>query len=77
MRVLAPDRRYIESELDELEREDFTRLKKVKDGNARKAKAAKEAAEAAGEAASYGGAPELGEDLMAGYDAAADPDVVF
>ena len=74
MRVLAPDRRYIESELDELEREDFTRLKKVKDGNARKAKAAKEAGAAA---AADGAPPELGEDLMAGYDAAADPDVVF
>ena len=61
-------RRYIESELDELEREDFTRLKKVKDSNAKKAKAADAAASAA---------PELGQDLMAGYDVASDPDVVF
>ena len=40
-------RRYIESELDELEREDFTRLKKVKDQNSARAAAAAEKKKAA------------------------------
>jgi len=39
--------KYIESELDELEREDFTRLKKVKDQNSARAAAAAEQKKAA------------------------------
>ena len=72
-RVLAPDRRYIE-QLDELEREDLPRLKKVKDGNARRPRRPRRRP---GRAQRPPAAPELGGSLMAGYDAAADPDVVF
>lgn len=73
---IATTLKYIESELDELEREDFTRLKKVKDSNARREKARREKEEEEKGAAAGGGAPQLGADLMASYDASADPDVV-
>jgi V-type H+-transporting ATPase subunit D len=69
---------YIEKELDELEREDFTRLKKVQGKKHEKIKAeelakAAEAAEAATAGPSGGG----GTDVMGGYDAGDDDDVVF
>jgi len=60
---------YITSELDELEREDFTRLKKVKDQNSRRAAAQAEQKKAALYAAEA-------EDVMGGYDLQ-DADVVM
>mmetsp|Transcript_19533 Transcript_19533/g.60205 ORF Transcript_19533/g.60205 Transcript_19533/m.60205 type:complete len:244 (-) Transcript_19533:35-766(-) len=61
---------YITSELDELEREDFTRLKKVKDQNSRRA-----AAQAAKKKAALYATAEA-EDVMGGYDLQ-DADVVM
>jgi len=58
---------YITSELDELEREDFTRLKKVKDQNSRRAAAA--AAKRAADEAEEGG------DVLGAFEAR-DADVV-
>ena len=60
---------YITSELDELEREDFTRLKKVKDQNSKR----QAAAAAAKKAALYAGD---GGDIMGDYDLN-DADVVM
>ena len=58
---------YITSELDELEREDFTRLKKVKDQNSRRAAAAAAARAADG--------AEEGGDVLGAFEAR-DADVV-
>mmetsp|Transcript_33915 Transcript_33915/g.34548 ORF Transcript_33915/g.34548 Transcript_33915/m.34548 type:complete len:251 (+) Transcript_33915:127-879(+) len=68
---------YIARELDELEREDFTRLKKVQ---ANKAEAIKveEAEKALREASIAGEAAEgSSTNVMSGFDAADDEDVVF
>ena len=74
---------YINRELDELEREDFTRLKKVQ-GSKRTAQAAAEAAEEAlHKAAAAAGARSskseggLVKDVTAQYDTAGDSDIVF
>lgn len=74
----------INRELDELEREDFTRLKKVQGKKHEKIKAEEErreaAAAAAGEASANGNGTSNGAssgDLLGGYDAADDDDVVF
>jgi V-type H+-transporting ATPase subunit D len=66
--------KYIERELDELEREDFTRLKLVqgKKEAAQKREAAQMAAANTGPKKTDGG----DEDIMAGFDAE-DADVVF
>ena len=64
-------------ELDELEREDFTRLKKVQ---ANKAEAQKIAdAEKALQEVDLAASPGAGDSsaVMSGFDAADDPDVVF
>lgn len=61
---------YITSELDELEREDFTRLKKVKDQNSKRAAAQAEKKKAALYAVAEA------EDVMGGYDLR-DGDVVM
>merc|ERR1711865_1260237 len=65
--------KYIERELDELEREDFTRLKLVqkKKEVAQKIEAKMKAAQK-----TVAGAGASGEDIMAGFDAD-DDDVVF
>merc|ERR1712194_594506 len=65
--------KYIERELDELEREDFTRLKLVKGKKeiAQKLEAKMKAAQK-----TVAGAGASGEDIMAGFDAD-DDDVVF
>ena len=73
---------YIEKELDELEREDFTRLKKVQGKKAEKLKA-EEIAKAARLAAAgedtgaTGGGVSGSTDVLGGYDAGDDEDVVF
>ena len=61
---------YITSELDELEREDFTRLKKVKDQNSKR-----QAAQAAAKKAAFYAHGD-GGDIMGDYDLA-DADVVM
>lgn len=77
---------YIESELDELEREDIFRLKKVlevkrrgEDAEEAEAEAANNAAAAAERAQASGAADEGGQEpaLLANYDAAEDEDVIF
>jgi len=73
---------YIEKELDELEREDFTRLKKVQGKKQEKIKAEElekaarmlEAADAGAGAAAGGSGTG---DVMGGFDAGDDEDVVF
>ena len=81
---------YINRELDELEREDFTRLKKVQ-GSKKVAQAAAEAEEeakhiAAAAAAAAGMGPSTtsgprkggsAKDVTAQYDTAGDSDIVF
>ena len=64
---------YITRELDELEREDFARLKKVQSKKAERQKAdeAEKADRESSAAASAGG------NVLQGYDAADDDDVVF
>ena len=64
---------YITSELDELEREDFTRLKKVKDQNSRRALAQAAARKALGEAEALA---DIGETDVMGAFAPVDDDVV-
>jgi V-type H+-transporting ATPase subunit D len=64
---------YITSELDELEREDFTRLKKVKDQNSRRALAQAVARKALGEAEALA---DIGETDVMGAFAPVDDDVV-
>mmetsp|Transcript_26404 Transcript_26404/g.72599 ORF Transcript_26404/g.72599 Transcript_26404/m.72599 type:complete len:247 (-) Transcript_26404:2722-3462(-) len=66
--------KYIERELDELEREDFTRLKLVQ-GKKEQALAREAKAMAAAGAVATSGAS--GEDIMAGFTAEDDDDVVF
>lgn len=73
---------YISRELDELEREDFTRLKLVQgkkeaeiEEENKKKEAEKEAARKAGKTPKKKSTNE--KDLMAGFDAAEDEDVVF
>merc|ERR1719164_312454 len=63
---------YINKELDELEREDFTRLKKVQEK-----KAEKIAAEDAERKAHGVKKSSTNTDLMSGYDPSADPDHVL
>ena len=63
----------ITSELDELEREDFTRLKKVKDQNSRRALAQAAARKALGEAEALA---DIGETDVMGAFAPVDDDVV-
>lgn len=58
---------YITSELDELEREDFTRLKKVKDQNSKRAEAQQKAAKA----------QALGDDILGDFGAEKDQDVMM
>ena len=76
----------INRELDELEREDFTRLKKVQSKKADKIKEDEEAkVKAAKKAASVGGGGggkrgkggKVGGDVMSGFDAADDEEVLF
>lgn len=67
---------YISRELDELEREDFTRLKLVQ-GKKEEAQALEEKEKAAKLAAGENPAKENEEDITAAYDAADDVDVVF
>jgi len=77
---------YINRELDELEREDFTRLKKVQ-GSKKVAQALAEAEEEAKhKAAAAAGTPSSGrvirkpgstKDVTAQYDTAGDSDIVF
>eukprot|EP00178_Gracilaria_changii_P020954 TRINITY_DN61807_c0_g1_i1.p1 TRINITY_DN61807_c0_g1~~TRINITY_DN61807_c0_g1_i1.p1 ORF type:complete len:110 (+),score=36.38 TRINITY_DN61807_c0_g1_i1:28-330(+) len=71
---------YIEKELDELEREDFTRLKKVQGKKQEKIKAeelekAARMLEVADAGAAAGGSGT--GDVMGGFDAGDDEDVVF
>lgn len=81
---IADTIQYIESELDELEREDIFRLKKVLEVKRKGIEvqaaedAAKDAAAAEGAQAS-GAADEGGQEpaLLANYDAAEDEDVIF
>jgi len=71
---------YISRELDELEREDFTRLKLVKTSKEEALKLkAEEEKKAKEEAMARGEAPQKtnDDDIMAKYDAADDVDVVF
>jgi len=72
---------YIDKELDELEREDFTRLKMVKKKKDQKAKEiAKMEEEKAAVAGAAGGSSSSGrkeEDILQGYDVSDDSDVVF
>lgn len=69
---------YITSELDELEREDFTRIKKVKESKFRR-QAEKELEDGKKNAeAVYGGAGDINSpDLLGEFDAADDKDVIF
>lgn len=76
---------YINRELDELEREDFTRLKKVQSSK-KTAQAAAEAAENEASAAAaatakagveVGGGGGPAKDVTAEYDTAGDADIVF
>lgn len=71
---------YINRELDELEREDFTRLKKVQSSK-KTAQAAADAAEnEAAEAAAAARKATAGgpaKDVTSQYDTAADSDIVF
>jgi V-type H+-transporting ATPase subunit D len=64
---------YVTRELDELEREDFTRLKMVK----AKKEATLAAEEAEKKAMGFTGREAVDDDIMAGFDAGADEDVVF
>lgn len=64
---------YIDRELDELEREDFTRLKLVQSKKEVEEKARKELADAEGEKPER----ENDEDITAAFDAQDDADVVF
>lgn len=72
---------YINRELDELEREDFTRLKKVqsskKTAQAAADAAENEAAAAARKAGAGAGAGGAAADVTSQYDTAADSDIVF
>jgi len=69
---------YINKELDELEREDFTRLKKVKENKAIKLKQNElEAAERAAKAGVPLASGDNGANLMDGYDQSLDEDIVM
>jgi V-type H+-transporting ATPase subunit D len=69
---------YITSELDELEREDFTRIKKVKESKAR-IRAQRDLEEGGtGDEAKYGGTGDFNApDLLDDFDAADDKDIIF
>ena len=72
----------INRELDELEREDFTRLKKVQGKKTEKIKEeeeaiAKKAASAGGGDGKRGKGGKGGGDVMSGFDAADDEEVLF
>mmetsp|Transcript_5059 Transcript_5059/g.10319 ORF Transcript_5059/g.10319 Transcript_5059/m.10319 type:complete len:253 (-) Transcript_5059:243-1001(-) len=71
--------KYIDKELDEMEREDFTRLKKMQEKKAVKiAEELKIAADRQAEFEAAGGAKAgPSADLMSGFDQGADDDVVF
>lgn len=72
--------KYIDKELDEMEREDFTRLKKMQEKKATKIKLAEAETEAKEEALLAAGVQVnkgKGADLMAGYDQGAEDDIVF
>lgn len=66
---------YISRELDELEREDFTRLKLVQGKKEEEIEAARKEEEASGKP--RGANKENDEDITAQFDAADDADVVF
>lgn len=66
---------YFIRELDELEREDFARLKKVQGKKADRQKA--EEKEKEREDAGRGKAAASSTNVLSGYDAADDEDVVF
>ena len=74
---------YISRELDELEREDFTRLKLVKGKKEVEQKAEEKKKEAAAKLAAAAGVPrpsagkENELDITAAFDAQDDEDVVF
>jgi V-type H+-transporting ATPase subunit D len=65
---------YIKKELDEMEREEFTRVKKLKEKKEKKLQEKKRAEEAEGKARNSMGSPS--KSALEGYDQAADPDVV-
>jgi V-type H+-transporting ATPase subunit D len=72
---------YISRELDELEREDFTRLKLVKGKKEIEQKAEEKKKDAAKKEAALAGKPPVGKendaDITAAFDANDDEDVVF